>query len=510
VRECNTEKKSRVVRKKNRKEMVIVSPRVIFSALRGSSGKTFLTVGVGACLRREGKNLAPFKKGPDYIDAAWLGMAMGRTCYNLDIFMMEKEGVLSSFSTRVRQTDGALIEGNRGLFDSMDPKGSYSTAELAKLLQAPVVLIVDCSMTTSTVAAMILGCQHFDPEVDIKGVILNRIGGARHESVVRSAIEANCGVPVLGAVPKIKATFPGRHMGLVPPQEHSGLTRAIDEAAGIAAGYIDIGKVWKIASDSSPLYISDSSRNEVQPDEEREKRRPLCTPCKPRIGVIRDSSFWFYYPDNLEALEELGASIVECNALDDEELLPVDALYIGGGFPETHADSLSANVGFLRSIRNAVERGLPVYAECGGLIYLGEKLILGEKAFPMVGVFPLSFTLERRPQGHGYTILEVDSDNPYFPKGEILHGHEFHYCRILDGNEVNLNLALNVRRGYGINGKRDGVCYKNVLALFSHLHTAGVKGWARAIFEQALSYSNEIVNDREDASFCEGIFAHYN
>ena len=484
--------------------MVIVCPRVIFSALRGNSGKTFLTVGVGACLRQQGKRLSPFKKGPDYIDAAWLGMAMGRPCYNLDVFLMEREGVFSSFLARLPQTDGALIEGNRGLFDSMDPKGNYSTAELAKLLQTPVLLVVDCSMTTRTAAAMVLGCQHFDPEVAIKGILLNRLGGARHESVVRSAIEESCGVPVLGAVPKIKGgVFPGRHMGLVPPQEHLGASQAIDEASGIVARYIDIEKVWEIASGSPPLYLPDLNREEACPDRGREGW-PIYTSRQPRIGFIRDSAFWFYYPDNLEALEKLGACIVECNALDDEELPPLDALYIGGGFPETHAEALAANCGFRRSLRDAVERGLPVYAECGGLVYLGEKLIVEERVFPMLGVFPLNFVLGKRPQGHGYTILEVDRPNPYFPTGEILHGHEFHYCRILDGEEGKFTLVFNVRRGYGINGRRDGLCYRNVLALYSHLHTSGAKGWARALFEQALFYSDS--KDREDRSFCEGQF----
>ena len=223
-------------------------PRVVFSALRGNSGKTFLTVGVGACLTQRGKAVSPFKKGPDYIDAAWLEMATGRPCYNLDLFLMGREGILSSFSTRVRHADGALVEGNRGLYDGMDHEGSYSTAELAKLLRAPVIMVVDCSMATRTVAATILGCQHFDPKVAIKGVILNRIGGARHEAVIRSAIEDRCGVPVLGALPRIQERiFPERHMGLVPPREHPEARRAVDEAARIVDGHVDVDRVWEIA-----------------------------------------------------------------------------------------------------------------------------------------------------------------------------------------------------------------------------------------------------------------------
>ena len=462
--------------------MIVDRPRIVFSALRGNSGKTFLTVGVAVCLRHRGKVLSPFKKGPDYIDAAWLEMATGRPCYNQDLFLMEREGLISSFFARIQQTDGALVEGNRGLFDGMDREGSYSTAELAKLLQAPVILMVDCSMTTRTVAAMIIGCQHFDPQVAIQGVILNRIGGTRHESIIRSAIEDRCGVAVIGAIPKIKGeVFPQRHMGLVPPREHPGAARAIDEAARIVDRYVDVDRLWEIARGAPAVYFDD-------PDK-REEERFVRPSRQPRIGFIRDSAFWFYYPDNLEALEKLGASLIECSALHDRELPPVDALYIGGGFPETHAASLAANAGFRKSLREAVEMGLPVYAECGGLMYLGKELIVEKKAFPMAGVFPLRFVVDGKPQGHGYTILEVDTPNPYFPIGQILHGHEFHYSRILDGEEGQFTFAFNVKRGYGIQGQRDGLCYKNVLATYSHLHAVGAKGWAKAIWEQAISYS---------------------
>ncbi|MCX5838694.1 MAG: cobyrinate a,c-diamide synthase [Deltaproteobacteria bacterium] len=473
--------------------MIVDRPRIVFSALRGNSGKTFLTVGVGACLRHRGKTVSPFKKGPDYIDAAWLEMATGQPCYNLDLFLMGREGIMSSFYTRVQQTDGALVEGNRGLFDGMDREGNYSTAELAKLLQAPVILIVDCSMATRTVAAMILGCQHFDPQVAIQGVILNRIGGTRHESMVRSAIEDRCGVAILGAVPKIKGgVFPERHMGLVPPREHPGAARAVDEAARIVDRYVDVDRLWKMAQGAPAVHFDGLDRKVGESF--------VCLSRHPRIGFIRDSAFWFYYPDNLEALEKLGASLVECSALTDRELPPVDALYIGGGFPETHAASLAANAGFRKSIREAVETGLPVYAECGGLMYLGKELIVEGKTFPMAGVFPLRFVLDGSPQGHGYTILEVDTPNPYFPTGEILHGHEFHYSHIPDWEEGGGTLAFNVRRGQGIHGKRDGLCYKNVLATYSHLHAAGTKGWAKTLWEQAIDYQrNKLLEQSNEA-----------
>jgi len=464
--------------------MIVKRPRLVFSALRGNSGKTFVTVGVGACLRGKGKYISSFKKGPDYIDAAWLETATGHPCYNLDLFLMGRAGLLSSFSTRVQHADGALVEGNRGLYDGMDREGSYSTAELAKLLRAPVILVVDCSMATRTVAAMILGCQHFDPEVAIKGIILNRIGGTRHESIVRSAIEDHCGVPVLGAVPRIKGgIFPERHMGLVPPREHPDAGWMVEEAARIVERHVDVNQLWEIAREAPAVDFGELDREK----EERYVRPSI----KPKIGFIRDSAFWFYYPDNLQILEKMGASLVECSALTDRELPQVNALYIGGGFPESHAASLAANTSFRKSLREAVEAGLPVYAECGGLMYLGKDLLVEEKTFPMTGIFPLSFILDRTPHAHGYTILEVDSPNLYFPTGEILHGHEFHYSYIPRWNEESFDLVFNVRRGQGIHGGRDGLLYKNVLATYSHLHAAGAKRWGRALLEQAVYYQNK-------------------
>ena len=461
--------------------MMVDRPRVVFSALRGNSGKTFLTVGVGACLTLRGKALSPFKKGPDYIDAAWLEMATGHPCYNLDLFLMGREGMLSSFITRVQHADGALVEGNRGLFDGMDREGSYSTAELAKLLQAPVIMVVDCSMATRTVAATILGCQLFDPKVAIKGVILNRIGGPRHEAVIRTAIEDRCGVPVLGALPRIQEKiFPERHMGLVPPREHPGARRAIEEAARIVDGHIDVDKVWEIARDAPAVDFDVSDRQHEELHIRPSKQ--------PKIGYIRDSAFWFYYPDNLELLEKMGASLVACSALDDKELPPVDALYIGGGFPESHAAALAANTDFRKSLREAVEAGLPVYAECGGLMYLGKELLVEEKVFPMTGVFPFRFVLGKRPHGHGYTILDVDAPNPYFPIGETLHGHEFHYSHIPEWEEGPFTLVFKVKRGQGIHGGRDGLLYKNVLATYSHVHASGTKGWAKTLLEKAFCY----------------------
>ena len=209
-------------------------PRLVLAALRGGSGKTTLTLGLLAVWRQRGRDVVPFKKGPDYIDPAWHALAAGRPCYNLDSFLMDQGAMLYSLAHHTATAAGALIEGNRGLYDGLDAAGTFSTAELAKLIQAPVVLVVDCTMTTRTAAAIVLGCQKFDPDVDIQGVILNQIARPRHEGVLRDSIEKYCGIPVLGALPRLKcAVFPERHMGLVPPQEHTGACQAVVTAQNL-------------------------------------------------------------------------------------------------------------------------------------------------------------------------------------------------------------------------------------------------------------------------------------
>jgi cobyrinic acid a,c-diamide synthase len=455
-------------------------PRLVMAALRGSAGKTTLCVAMAAALNKRGVAVAPFKKGPDYIDAAWLSLAAGRTCRNLDTFLMGREQVARSFSRHASCDDVSLIEGNRGLYDGTNLEGEHSTAELAKLLSAPVVLVVDCDKVTRTMAAMILGCQHFDPEVAIRGVILNRVAGERHASIVRRTVEEHCQLPVLGTVPRMAdVPFSERHLGLIPPQEQDRIQHAIERAAKIAGDYLDLDGLmavargapsWEILPGTESCHGDETARNPVT------------------IGVIRDRAFQFYYPENLEALAARGARIVEISAISDSALPPVDALYIGGGFPETQAKLLAENEAFRWSLREAAEEGLPIYAECGGFMYLGETLIVGGHHYPMVGFLPVSFEMEKRPQGHGYTVVDVERENPFFPVGTRLAGHEFHYSRLLSWEGEKGQLAFRVERGSGIDGKRDGLCRKNVLASFTHLHALGTPRWAEGLIERARWY----------------------
>jgi len=463
-------------------------PRVLLAALRGGSGKTILSVGLIAAWRKQGKKIAAFKKGPDYIDAGWLALAACRPCYNLDTYLAPHQRVLDSFLFHSADSDIAFIEGNRGLFDGIDIEGSTSTAELAKLLKAPVILCLDCTKTTRTIAAVVEGCLRFDSDVHIEGVILNRIAGSRHESIIRKSIDLYCGVPVLGAVPKLhQQNFPERHMGLLPTVEHDRAGSSVSQIAQIAEKHLDLQAVEDIAQKASetPLGRPDGKPASVPAGVIGKKTKIAPAEKRPRIGIVRDSAFQFYYPENIEALAAAGADLVYVSPLEGGNLPAVDAIYIGGGFPETHAGALAENRRFRSELKSLAEDGLPIYAECGGLMYLAEELVLKQTTYPMAGVLPVVFGLSQRPQGHGYTIVRVERENPYFPTGTEFKGHEFHYSSVLKwwGNED--DFAFVMKRGIGILGNKDGLLYKNVLATYTHIHVLGIPFWAESMVRNA-------------------------
>jgi len=463
--------------------MVIQPPRVVLAGLRGGSGKTLLAVGLTSLWREKGLTVATFKKGPDFIDAGWLGFAAGRACHNLDPFLMSDAQIIDSFLSHSAGTDISITEGSRGLYDGLERNGDTSTAKLAKLLKTPVILIVDVTMATRTMAALVMGCQQFDPDLNILAAILNRVAGHRQESVVKHAIEHYCGIPVIGSVPKLQVDFlPERHMGLVPHQERDDAKRAIAWAREVAEKNLDLKAVYSLAHEVVPLERAHPINGERQ--------SIVVHGYHPRIGFIRDSSFWFYYPENLDQLKNMGADLVEINSIHDTELPDLDALYIGGGFPETQAQALADNKGFRDSLKKEIEAGLPVYAECGGLIYLGEALIADETTYPMVGALPLKMVLEKKPQGHGYTVLEVTRQNPYYQIGEVLKGHEFHYTRAVISGSEGINAVFKIRRGNGLDGKRDGLCKKNLLGTFTHIHAGGNPLWGQGLVKAALQSKN--------------------
>jgi cobyrinic acid a,c-diamide synthase len=448
----------------------------MIAALRGSSGKTLVALGLLSAWEARGLAVAAFKKGPDYIDAAWHTRAGKRPCRNLDAYLMTDEQILRSIGEHGGGADVALIEANHGLFDGMGAEATASSAELAKLLRVPVVLLVDCTKATRTVAAMVLGCQRMDRGVALAGVLLNRVATPRQERAVRAAVEEVCGLPILGSLPRLAdLEFPERHLGLLTPAEHPEATLPITLARQAVEAHVDVEAILALARCAPPLVWT------------AEAGWPASAPAvrDARIGVVRDSAFTFYYPENLEALERLGAELVEVNALRDPDLPPLDALYIGGGYPETHAAALAANAGFRRAVGREIEAGLPVIAECGGLLYLGEAYVMDGVAHPMVGVFPVTFELGRRPWGHGYACIEVEEANPFFAPGLVLRGHEFRYSTARPAPGAELRMAFRMHRGYGFDGQQDGLVYKNVLASFCHLHAGGTREWAVALVRQA-------------------------
>jgi cobyrinic acid a,c-diamide synthase len=304
--------------------MRVTVPRLVVAGLSGDSGKTLVSLGIARALADRGVKVRPFKKGPDYIDTAWLGVAARATCRNLDTFLMKDEAMARALATAAGDADLILVEGNRGLFDGVDVEGSHSTAMLARRLAAPVVLVLDCTKMTRTAAAMVMGCRALDPEVDLAGVILNRVGCGRHETIVREAVAGIAGTPVLGAIRRIKGEdpLPGRHLGLVTAAEHPAPEESV-----------------------------------LSPAEPAVEQVPVS------VAYLEGEAFSFYYAENLELLRAAGVQLVPVDPASASEVPDVDGLYIGGGFPEVHAARLGTNTAFTGSVRARVEAGMPVYAE---------------------------------------------------------------------------------------------------------------------------------------------------
>ena len=452
-------------------------PRIIIAGLNGGSGKTIVSIGLARSWHRAGRAVKPFKKGPDYIDAKWLSLASGITATNLDLYLTPKPVMLSLFKSGAAAYDGALIEGNRGIYDGRDIAGSYSTAELARILDAPVVLVMDCTKMTRTAAAVVRGIIDFEPDVKIAGVILNRTANDRHRAVLREAITHYTGLPVLGALPKLRQNpLPERHMGLISDQEYAKSNQAIETVADFISGHVDISRIWELACQAAPLKAEHGSRDDVWSGISRVL--PIESPAV-RIGYVRDAALWFYYEENLEALRRAGAELIPLSLLDRGKWPELDGLYLGGGFPETLAEPLANNIEIREHVKTLAQNGMPVYAECGGLMFLARNLIYKGNTYPMADVLPVTTEICERPQGLGYIDAAVIKENPYHPSGSIIRGHEFHYSRCFVHDDANPVFCLTVNKGF--NGKisdRDGLLSGNVFASYLHLFALGEPHWA--------------------------------
>ena len=443
--------------------------RVLISAAHKSSGKTTISIGLCAALKQRGLTVQPFKKGPDYIDPMWLSQAGGRACRNLDLYLMEPNDVVATFRRHAPQDGISIIEGNKGLYDGLALDGSNSNAALAKLLDLPVVLVIDARGMTRGIAPLILGYQAFDPDIEIAGVILNNLGGSRHESKLRAVIEHYTDVPVIGAVHHDeRLQIVERHLGLMPSNESEESENYIRTIGDIVAERVDLDRLLQLV-DKEPLPAAPA------PD-----ITPLPLGDNIRIGIARDRAFGFYYADDLDALQAAGAELVPFDALHDTHLPKIDALYIGGGFPEMCATELQANATLRNEIRQAIESGMPAYAECGGLMYLSRSLTHDGKRYEMVGAIPGDVTMHPKPVGRGYVHLEENADHPW-PRpsqpAKQIRAHEFHYSS-LDNLPADCRFAYRVQRGHGIDGENDGLVVHNLLASYTHLRTIGSCYWA--------------------------------
>jgi cobyrinic acid a,c-diamide synthase len=480
--------------------------RLVIAAPQGRSGKTTVALGLCAALAARGLAVQPFKKGPDYIDPSWLTEAAGRACRTLDpFFLISEDEVRRAFLRGASGADVSLIEGNHGLYDSLDGEGTGSTAAVARCLQAPVILVVNAERMSRSVAALVRGYQTFEPDTNIAAVILNNVAhstldgaqstpyGAqsRHELKLRNAIERHCHLPVVGALPRSDVlTIPDRHLGLVPRAEDETLIPAIEACRKAIEQHVDLDAILNMARSAPPIPHPKELPGGAN-DHLTAARLPH--PAIARVGVIRDRAFSFYYPENLEALTDAGAELVFVDALHDSQLPDLAALYIGGGFPEIFMQELSANQRLRLDIRSAARGGLPIYAECGGLMYLSRRIIWGDRLAEMVGALPCDVEVTDRPQGHGYVIAEALDGNPFLPARTIVRGHEFHHSRLVNW-QGDLPTAYRLLRGNGLGGGRDGLVYHNILASYTHLHAAGSPGWAEGLVAQARTYANEVTH----------------
>lgn len=440
--------------------------RIFISAARKSSGKTSITIGLCAALHARGLAVQPYKKGPDYIDPHWLTKAAGRNCYNLDFYTMEHDEIEAMFNEHSANADISIIEGNKGLYDGLDLEGSNSNAALAKLLDTPVVLVLDARGMTRGIAPLILGYQAFDKDIDIRGVILNNLGGYRHEEKLRRVIEHYTDVEVIGAVhhnPDLD--IEERHLGLVPSHEDDSCVNKIMALRNAIQDQVDLEALQKIADKHAPEQAAAAADESVS------------RPTDVNIGIVENAAFGFYYPDDLEAFEKAGASLVRIDNMTDAALPRLDGLFIGGGFPETHMSALESNEIFRQQLAQSIEDGLPVYAECGGLMYLSRSIEWRGKKHSMVGAIPADTVMEMKPQGRGYVQLRETGDS-IWPQsiGHPIAAHEFHYSRFINVPK-NARFAFQVLRGSGIDGEHDGYIHKNMLACYTHQRNTRNNNW---------------------------------
>jgi cobyrinic acid a,c-diamide synthase len=448
--------------------------RLIIAGTSSGVGKTTVTLAILAALRQRGRRVQPFKAGPDFIDPGHHTAATGRPSRNLDGWMLGADLNRAIFTKAAVDADISIIEGMMGLFDGSSPVNEIgSTAEIAKQLDAPVLLVIDGSAMARSAAAMVSGYAQFDPALRVAGVLFNRVSSEGHYQLLKEAVELHTNVAVVGYLrPDQAVTITDRHLGLVTAMEQ-GTGELYDRLAKAAAETIDLDLVEALAQSAGNLEASS-----VSPSVMRRAEKPV------RVGVAYDPAFCFYYQDNLELFEAAGAEVVKFSPLNDQVLPDVTMLYLGGGYPELYGEKLTGNVAMREAIRSFAERGGTIYAECGGMMYLTQAIRdFKGQSHDMVGLFPAEAVMKKSGLTLGYRTVELSQTCILGVSGVIARGHEFHYSTLVPRGPLDFACSLSDARGDSKG--RDGLVLGNVLALYTHLHFASQPTLAAALVDSA-------------------------
>ncbi len=428
-------------------------PRIVLAGATSGVGKTSITTAIIHGLKEKGYSVQPFKVGPDFIDPSYLTSVSGKVARNLDVWMMGKNGVLKNFVQNSRQ-DISVIEGVMGYYDGFSGRSSFaSTYDVANIVKSNVILVLDASKAARSIAATAMGFKNFEKNSRICGVILNKIGSKKHETLCRDALKKT-GLPILGVIPRNSdLQLESRHLGLIPVREKLDLDKKIKSVAKSLSGFIEIEKIVKLSKNVPDLHKI--------PDRKDKKKQTT-------IAVALDESFNFYYQDNLDSLRRLGAEIVFFSPVSDKKIPQCDGIYIGGGFPEVKGDLLQRNDIMKKLVKKHAEDGMPIYAECGGLMYLTKSISYKSGRFKMVGLFDAVTVMEKRLKLN-YTSAKIRPQSPFSLKSKIIKGHEFHYSE-LDLLAKDSRFAYDMSIGIGIKDKKDGMTAYNTLASYMHVH----------------------------------------
>jgi cobyrinic acid a,c-diamide synthase len=441
---------------------------IIIAGTNSGVGKTTITIGLIALLKKKGLKVQPFKVGPDFIDTGYHTLIAGRPSRNLDGWMMSEDYVKGSFYKNSSGADFAVIEGVMGLFDGLDGKGlEGSTAQIAKILNIPVILIVDAKAMAGSAGAVAYGFENYDKDVRIAGVIFNNVGSQNHYRILKGSVEHRCKATVLGYLQKdSNIAIPSRHLGLVTVEDNLLSEKIIDKLSDIMETNINLDKILDMSLVNSNLSIFN-----IYIKKKEEKRITL--------AVAYDKAFNFYYQDNLDILTEYGAELKFFSPLNDKNLPDnIDSIYIGGGYPEIYAKELEANASLRVQIKKLAEDGMFIYAECGGLMYLTEGITdLDGRMHEMVGIFPAAARMLSKRKSLGYVCVEAIDDAILTQKGSKIRGHEFHYSEIDMPDTI--KRAYKVTKASSGDERLEGYCYKNVLASHVHIHFGSNIEWAK-------------------------------